>query len=66
MLEEGGKSDVKVGDLVVYTHPRQYLTAGQGVPFGLVVTIESFFARVIWSDGEVYLESMIDLKAINN
>lgn len=66
MLISTAEIDVKVGDLVVYNAPRQYLTPGQPVPYGLVVTVESFFARVIWSDGEVYLESMVDLKSINN
>ena len=66
MLDDRANSYVKIGDLVIYNDPRKYLTAGQAPPVGLVVMAESYFAKVVWSDGEVYLESMIDLKAINN
>ena len=57
---------IKVGDLVVYTEPYRYLNHNQAPPYGLVIRVEGFHAMVVWSDGETYLESSVDLKVKSN
>ncbi len=66
MQNEAEEIEVKVGDLVVYTEPRRYLNSNQSTPHGLVLRVDGFHAKVAWSDGEIYLESTVDLKVINN
>ena len=58
--------NVKMGDLVVYTYPPKFMNLDDALPYGLVMSTDKLFANVIWSDGEIFLESIVDLKVINN
>ena len=58
--------NVKIGDLVVYTYPPKFMSLGDALPYGIVMSADKLFANVIWSDGEIFLESIVDLKVINN
>tara|TARA_B100000809_G_C14836473_1_gene423056 strand:- start:465 stop:665 length:201 start_codon:yes stop_codon:yes gene_type:complete len=66
MANEKASAQLKVGDLVVYTYPIQFMNLGDVLPYGLVMSTDELFAKVAWSDGEIFLESMVDLKVINN
>ena len=55
-----------MGDLVVYTYPPKFMNLDDALPYGLVMSTDKLFANVIWSDGEIFLESIVDLKVINN
>ena len=58
--------NVKTGDLVVYTYAPKFMNLGDALPYGIVMSVDELFANVVWSDGEIFLESIIDLKVINN
>lgn len=66
MADKPPEIDLNIGDLVVYTYPARYLNHGQALPYGIVVATDGLFAKVVWSDGEIFLESTVDLKVINN
>ena len=55
-----------IGDLVVYTYPEKYLSHGALIPYGIVIEADTLFAKVVWSDGEIFLEGIVDLKVVNN
>jgi hypothetical protein len=57
---------LKIGDLVVYNYPPKFMNLGDALPYGIVMSTDGLFAKVVWSDGEIYLESIVDLKLINN
>ena len=58
--------NMKIGDLVVYTYPPKFMNLGDALPYGIVMSADELFANIIWSDGEMFLESIVDLKVINN
>jgi hypothetical protein len=50
----------------VYTYPIRFMNLSDVLPYGIVMSTDELFAEVVWSDGEIFLESMVDLKVINN
>ena len=66
MANEKTSARLKIGDLVVYNYPRKFMNLGDAHPYGIVMSADELFAKVIWSDGEMFLESIVDLKVINN
>tara|TARA_B100001250_G_C19319510_1_gene579819 strand:- start:282 stop:503 length:222 start_codon:yes stop_codon:yes gene_type:complete len=63
---ERPQKSLTIGDLVVYTYPTKYLSKDAIVPYGIVTEVDTLFAKVVWSDGEIFLESIVDLKVVNN
>tara|TARA_R110000824_G_scaffold8737_5_gene39718 strand:- start:23401 stop:23595 length:195 start_codon:yes stop_codon:yes gene_type:complete len=55
-----------VGDLVTYSNPKFYMAEDALPPFGVVFLVEGHFAKVFWSDGVIYLESMVDLRLVKD
>ena len=35
-------------------------------PIGIVFFVEDYFAKVFWTDGEICLESMVDLRLMKD
>jgi hypothetical protein len=66
MADKNTPEVLKIGDLVVYTYPPKFMNRGAALPYGIVMSVDTLFAKVIWSDGEIFLESIVDLKLINN
>ena len=50
----------------MYNYPPKFMNLGDALPYGIVLSTDALFAKVIWSDGEMFLESIVDLKLINN
>jgi len=66
MADKKKSGTLKIGDLVVYNYPPKFMNLGDALPYGIVLSTDALFAKVIWSDGEMFLESIVDLKLINN
>lgn len=60
------KVEFNVGDLVVYTNPRQFFLVGaqaKGI-FGIITQTNLFHAKVLWSDEVHCLEMFEDLSPL--
>ena len=66
MVDTKTTAALKIGDLVVYNYPPKFMNLDAALPYGIVISTDTLFAQVIWSDGEMFLESIVDLKVINN
>jgi len=60
------KVEFNVGDLVIYTNPRQFFldgTQSKGI-FGIITQINLFHVKVLWSDEVHCLEMFEDLSLL--
>jgi hypothetical protein len=63
---EPPREEFKIGDLVVYKHPRKFFTAeiADKNVIGVVTKIDSFHVKVFWADEHWCLESLEDLSVL--
>jgi len=60
------EEELRIGDLVIYRHPRKFFTAEKVDKniIGVVTNSDSLHAKVFWGDGLWCLESLEDLSAL--
>ena len=61
-LEE---KEFRLGDLVIYKHPRQFITAKKGKDMiGFITEVSLIQVKVYWQDGLWCLESIEDVSSL--